>query len=327
MVDSVTNRHGDAEKYTISRTVGTIPYTRSGKKGILCAMDIYYFFIFGSFAFGLGCCVASFLNVCIWRLPRNESVVWPPSHCPKCNARIRWYQNIPVLSWLALRGRCANCHEPISVRYTVVELLGGIVFLLAYLQWASVFFLHVPPPLGLMPFADMWAVPVYWFVFSGLILGSFIDLEHYYLPDRVTIGGMVLGVPLSYLVPELQGEAQGLTALCWSLVGLAAGFFGLWSLGWLATKLFKKDAMGFGDVKLLGAIGAFFGPVAVLFTVVVSSFVGALAGGILILRGKAKLGGMTAVPYGPFLALGAATWMFWGPCIVNWYLRLHAFAR
>jgi len=295
------------------------------EKGYTIRMDLYYFCVFAVFAFGFGCCIASFLNVCIWRLPRDESVVRPPSHCPKCNAPIRWYQNIPVLSWLALRGRCANCHEPISVRYTVVELLGGFLFLLAYFQWAPAFFLGQRPPIGLLPIACMWAVPVYWLVFSGLILGSFIDLEHFYLPDRVTIGGMLLGVPLSFGVPELQGETERLTALYWSLGGLAAGFFGLWALSWLATKVFKKEAMGFGDVKLLGAIGAFFGPAAVLFTVVVSSFIGALAGGVLILRGKAKLGGLTAVPYGPFLALGTVTWMFWGPRIVNWYLHMHVF--
>jgi len=290
-------------------------------------MDLYYFLVFACFAFGLGCCIASFLNVCIWRLPRNESVAWPPSHCPNCNARIRWYQNIPVVSWLALRGRCANCHKPISVRYTIVELLGGILFLMAYFQWGCGFFLHAPPMLGLVPLADVWSVPVYALVFSGLILGSFIDLEHYYLPDRVTIGGMLLGAPLSFCVPELQGETSRLPALYWSLGGMAAGFFGLWALSWAASKAFKKDAMGFGDVKLLGAIGAFFGPVAVLFTVVVSSFTGALAGGLLILRGKAKLGGFTAVPYGPFLAIGTVAWMFWGPRIVNWYMSLHAIAR
>ena len=290
-------------------------------------MDIYYFVVFACFAFGLGCCVASFLNVCIWRLPREESVAWPPSHCPNCNARIRWYQNIPVLSWLALRGRCANCHQPISARYLVVELLGGVLFLVAYFQWAAGFFLRMPPPLGLHPLACVWAVPACWLVFSGLILGSFIDLDHFYLPDRVTIGGMLLGVPISFGVPEFQGETQRLVALYWSLGGLAAGFLGLWALSWLATKAFKKEAMGFGDVKLLGAIGAFFGPVAVLFTVIVSSFVGSIVGVALILRGKAKLGGLTAVPYGPFLALGVLVWMFWGPRIVNWYLHLHAFAR
>ena len=286
----------------------------------------YYFVVFAAFAFAMGCCIASFLNVCIWRLPRNESVAWPPSHCPNCNARIKWYQNIPVLSWCALRGRCANCHEPISIRYTIVELLGGFLFLLAYLQWAmpSPFFFRCWPVLGLMPLISVWAVPVYWLVFSGLILGSFIDLKHFYLPDRVTIGGMILGVPASYLVPELQGETVRLTALYWSLGGLAIGFFSLWFVSWGASKILKKEAMGFGDVKLLGAIGAFFGPMSVLFTVIVSSFVGALVGLLMIARGRAKLGGFTAVPYGPFLSLGAIVWMFWGPCVVDWYLKLHA---
>lgn len=290
-------------------------------------METYYFTVFACFTFSLGCCVASFLNVCIWRLPRNESVAWPPSHCPNCNARIRWYQNIPVLSWLALRGKCASCRKPISVRYTVVELLGGILFLLAYLQWAEGFFLGAQPPFGLVPTHDPWKCAAYALVFSGLILGSFIDLEHFYLPDRMTIGGMVLGVPFSYLVPELQGTTETSTALCLSLGGMIGGFLFLWGLGWVASKAFKKDAMGFGDVKLLGAIGAFFGPVAVLFTIVVSSLIGSLAGGLLILRGKARLGGFTAVPYGPFLALGTVLWMLWGPRIVNWYLGLHAIAR
>ena len=287
-------------------------------------MDLYYFIVFASFSFALGCCVASFLNVCIWRLPRDESVVRPGSHCPNCNAPIRWYQNIPIVSWLALRGRCANCRKPISARYVVVELLGGVLFLLVYMQWAVPFFLGGPPPLGLVSRAVLWTMPVGWLVVSGLILGSFIDLDHFYLPDRVTIGGMVLGVPLSFLVPELQGEQTGLAALCWSAGGLAFGFFFLWGIGWVFTKLFKKDAMGFGDVKLLGAVGAFFGPWAVLFTIVVSSFVGSLIGIALIMRGKAKLGGYTAVPFGPFLAMGALAWMFWGPAIISWYMSLHA---
>ena len=278
--------------------------------GILAALSL----VFGSY-------IASFLNVCIWRIPREESVVWPPSHCPKCNARIRWYQNLPIVSWIALRGRCASCRQPISARYVLVELMGGVLFLLAYLQWASGYFLHASPIFGLQPFADVWMIPVCWLVFAGLILGSFVDLDHYYLPDRVTIGGMLLGAPFSFAVPELQGETQRLTALYWSLGGMAVGFFGLWMVSWLASKAFKKDALGFGDVKLLGAVGAFFGPVAVLFTIVVSSLVGSLAGGALILRGKTRLGEMTAVPYGPFLALGTVTWMLWGPRIVSWYLH------
>lgn len=287
-------------------------------------MDLYYFGMFGMFACAMGACIASFLNVCIWRLPRGESVVSPPSHCPNCNARIKWYQNIPILSWCCLRGRCANCHKPISIRYTVVELLGAALFLLAYLQWGMPFFLGLEPALGLQKLTCLWAVPVFWLVFTGLILGSFIDLAHFYLPDRVTIGGMILGVPLSYLVPELQGETARLPALCWSLGGLAFGFVFLWLIGFVFSKIVKKEALGFGDVKLIGAVGAFFGPWAVLFTIIVSSFVGAVVGMALILRGKAKLGGFTAVPYGPFLALGVVAWMFWGPRILDWYLRLNA---
>lgn len=286
-------------------------------------MDMYYFVVFACFAFAMGACIASFMNVCIWRIPRNESVVNPPSHCPNCNAPIRWYQNIPILSWCCLRGKCANCHKPISVRYTIVELLGGILFLVAYFQWGLPFFFGGEAAMyGLHPLRNLWTVPVFWLVFTGLILGSFIDLAEQWIPDRVTIGGMILGVPLSFLVPELQGEHVRLHALYWSLGGLVFGFGFLWLIGFVFSKIVKKDALGFGDVKLIGAVGAFFGPGAVLFTIIVSSFVGAVVGVILMLRGKAKLGGFTAVPYGPFLALGVIAWMFWGPGIVGWYLRL-----
>ena len=286
-------------------------------------MDLYYFIVFACFAFAMGACIASFMNVCIWRIPRNESVVSPPSHCPNCNAPIRWFQNIPILSWCCLRGKCANCHKPISVRYTIVELLGGILFLMAYFQWGIPFFFRGDVALyGLQPLRSLWAVPVFWVVFAGLILGSFVDLAEQWIPDRVTIGGMILGVPLSVLVPELQGEQMRLHALYWSLGGLFFGFGFLWLVGFVFSKIVKKDALGFGDVKLIGAVGAFFGPGAVLFTIIVSSFVGAVVGVVLMLRGKAKLGGFTAVPYGPFLALGVIAWMFWGPGIVGWYLRL-----
>ena len=286
-------------------------------------MDLYYFIVFACYAFAMGACIASFMNVCIWRIPRNESVVSPPSHCPNCNAPIRWYQNIPILSWCCLRGKCANCHKPISVRYTIVELLGGILFLMAYFQWGIPFFFRGDVALyGLQPLRSLWAVPVFWVVFTGLILGSFVDLAEQWIPDRVTIGGMILGVPLSVLVPELQGEQMRLHALYWSLGGLFFGFGFLWLVGFVFSKIVKKDALGFGDVKLIGAVGAFFGPGAVLFTIIVSSFVGAVVGVVLMLRGKAKLGGFTAVPYGPFLALGVIAWMFWGPGIVGWYLRL-----
>ncbi len=288
------------------------------------ASDAFYFYLFAVFAFSLGCCIASFLNVCIWRLPREESVVSPPSHCPNCNARIKWYQNIPILSWCALRGRCASCGKPISPRYICVELLGGLLFLAAYLQWTIANPVLTAPSaawgLGMAPYADFWMLPVEWLVVSGLMLASFIDLDHFYLPDRVTIGGMILGVPLSALCPELQCETTRVAAIISSFEGLAFGFLFMWGLGWIFSKIFKKEALGFGDVKLMGAIGAFFGPAAVLFTLIVSSVVGSLAGIALMLKGKAKLGGFTAVPYGPFIAAGALVWMYWGPVLLNLYL-------
>ena len=285
---------------------------------------LYYFTLFACTAFALGACVASFLNVCIWRLPREESVVRPGSHCPNCNATIRWYQNIPIVSWCCLRGRCANCHKPISPRYVIVELLGGVLFLLVYLQWAMPAILGRLPALGLVPIVDPALMAVEALAVTGLILGSFIDLDHFYLPDRVTIGGMVLGVPLSFLVPEMQGQEDRLAALYWSLGGMAGAFLFLWGVGAIFSKLFRKEALGFGDVKLIGAVGAFFGPWAALFTVILSSVVGSVAGVALMARGRAKLGGFTAVPYGPFLAIGALVWMYWGPALLGWYLRLLA---
>lgn len=287
-------------------------------------MNFDYFCIFGLVSFAFGACIASFLNVCIWRLPREESVVRPASHCPNCNAPIRWYQNIPVLSYIALGGKCANCRKPISMRYAVVELLGGALFAMAYLQWAMPAMLGSEPAMALKPVMSLSAVFASWVVISGLILGSFIDLDHFYLPDRVTIGGMLLGVPASVLIPELQLERTWLDALCWSVAGLAFGFFFLWGMGWLFSKLFKKDALGFGDVKLMGAVGAFFGPTAVLFALIVSSIVGSVVGIALIVRGKAKLGGFTAVPYGPFIAVATLVWMFWGPQLVSVYIRMFA---
>ena len=285
-------------------------------------MDSFYFCLFAVFSFAFGSCIASFLNVCIWRLPRNESVVSPPSHCPSCGASIKWYQNIPIVSWLALRGRCANCRKPISPRYVVVELLGGVLFLLAYLQWAQPAMFRLAPSLGMTPLASPATMFAYWLVATGLILGSFIDLDHFYLPDRVTIGGMVLGVPASVLIPELQGETNRLFALYWSLGGLAFGFGFLWGIGWVFTKLFRKEAMGFGDVKLIGAIGAFFGPIPVLFVVIASSVIGSAVGIVMMARGRARLGGFTAVPFGPFLALATVLWMHWGVPLLAAYVKL-----
>ena len=272
------------------------------------------------FSFWLGACIASFLNVVIWRVPRGESIVSPPSHCPKCGAAIRWWQNIPILSWLALRGKCANCRAPISPRYIVVELLGGVLFLAAFLRlW--------------MPQVPIWISAVHllvmWIWISLMIVGSFIDFDLQLLPDFVTVGGMLLGVAywtlfsLSFKNFALEfSNLKMYLPLAWSLAGLAFGFGLMWLVRWLGSKAFKREAMGMGDVLLMGAVGALFGPVAVLATVMLSSVAGSIVGLGMILASKVKLGRFVAIPYGPYICLGCLAWMFFGQELVTWYLGL-----
>lgn len=293
-------------------------------------MMTYYFTVFACFAFAMGACIASFLNVCIWRIPRGENVAYPPSHCPNCNAPIHWYQNIPIISWCCLRGKCANCHKPISMRYTIVEAMGGVFFLLAYLEWGMPFFFGgQAPAFGLAACRSLWMVPANWVILAWLMLLAFIDLENSFFPTVLLYAGLVMGPILSFLVPELQGEVKRLPALYWSLGGEAVGFVSLWivrKVGTVVVRRMKHDdtleAMGDGDPYFLGAVGGFFGLFPVLFTIMMASFSGALIGLCLIVRGRAKLGAMTAVPFGPYLALGAVSWVFWGPVITNWYLHL-----
>ena len=271
--------------------------------------------ILGFFSFWMGACIASFLNVVIWRVPRGESIVRPASHCPKCNAAIKWYQNIPILSWLALRGRCAKCRAPISPRYILVETLGGILFLAAFLQF------------------EIWA-PVMWVWISLMIVGSFIDFDHQLLPDFVTVGGMIYGVILALvasfvpsplvksafpLFPEFQPFAWPILN---SLFGMVFGFGLLWLVRFFGSKAFGREAMGLGDVFLMGAVGALFGPVAVLVTMILSSIFGTIVGIGLMICAKVRLGKFVAIPYGPYICLGCLAWMFYGPQLVNWYIGL-----
>ena len=256
--------------------------------------------IIGFFSFWLGACIASFLNVVIWRVPRGESIVSPPSHCPKCDAPIRWWQNIPILSWLALRGKCAKCRAPISPRYILVELLGGVLFLAAFWKFG------------------VWA-PVFWIWISLMIVGSFIDFDHQLLPDFVTVGGMVLGVALGVVD---SCRLQAFAPVLWSLGGLAFGFGLLWLVRFLGSVAFKREAMGLGDVFLMGAVGAICGPVAVLVTLILSSVFGSLVGVGMILLNKARLGKMVEIPYGPYICMGCLAWMFYGEELVRLYVNL-----
>ena len=284
-------------------------------------MDVGLILVLGLFAFSFGACVASFLNVVAWRVPRGESIVSPPSHCPKCGAAIRWCQNVPILSWPALRGRCASCREPISPRYVVVELLGGVLFLAAFLQLRDADFAS---PLVVLRLAVTWT----WIAL--MIVGSMIDFDHKLLPDFVTVGGMVLGVlyhGVLSLALFFNPPAHSIIRLfdysiIHSLLGLAFGFGLLWLIRFFGSKAFGREAMGMGDVFLMGAVGALFGPVAALFALVVSSVFGSAVGVGMVALSKTKFGRFVEIPYGPYICLGCLCWMFFGPQLVSAYLGM-----
>lgn len=252
------------------------------------------------FIFLAGLCIGSFLNVCIWRIPRDESIIWPRSHCPACNHAIAPWDNLPLISWLLLNGQCRHCQAPISPRYFIVELLTGALF-------AGLWLVHG------------WRIqtPVYSFFAAALVLGTFVDFDHLILPDRVTLGGMVAGPLLSLAFPALQGQTDRGPALLQSLIGLALGTGILWLVATLGRAVLKREAMGLGDVKLLGAVGACLGWQAVLFTIFVSSLSGTLLGLGLVAAGQKEL--QSKIPYGPHIALAAVLWMFCGPASIAAY--------
>jgi leader peptidase (prepilin peptidase)/N-methyltransferase len=282
----------------------------------LSALPAHYA-LFTALALLWGLCIGSFLNACIYRIPHGLSVVHPRSFCPVCRAKIAWYDNVPVLGWLRLGGRCRACRTFISPRYLLVECLVGVLFLLVWLKFDLVAEGRV---LGLDPIVQWPLVPVYWLVLAGLVLGTFVDFEHLIIPDRVTLGGIAAGLILSVVVPSLHGADTWLGGLARGVIGAAAGWGLLWFVARAGRLVFKKEAMGFGDVKLLGAIGAFLGWRAVLFTVVVSSLLGALVGIALVLSRRREL--QSRIPYGPYLALAAAVWVYWGPQLWRLYTGL-----
>ncbi|MCM8785352.1 MAG: prepilin peptidase [Candidatus Omnitrophica bacterium] len=235
-------------------------------------------FIFGLF-FG------SFANVCIYRLPKGKSIVYPGSFCPYCNKPIRWYDNIPVLSYIFLKGKCRNCKKSISIRYPIVELLTGISFLLIFKK-----------------FGLSVATPIYIFLCLCLIIISFIDIDTFLISDIIVIPGIFMGLLLSFLFPQIYNMDR-IEGFLYSFAGILLGGGILIFLGIIGKILFKKDAMGGGDVKLLGMIGAFLGWKSVFLTLFFGSLFGTLISLILILLGKRKVDDL--VPFGPYLAIGA----------------------
>lgn len=280
------------------------------------ANDFPWYPFFTALSFPLGACIGSFLNVCVYRIPRGLSVVTPRSFCPSCRQQIPWHLNIPVFTWLALGGKCKFCRARISPRYALIEAMTGVLFLLIWLKYFPTLGTR---PLGLDPVTMPGLVPVYWLVVSGLILGTFVDFEHMILPDRVTLGGILAGLLLSGLLPSIHGESEIMRGLLWSSLGALSGWSLLWAAAILGKFLLRKDAMGFGDVKLLGAIGAFLGTKAVFFTILASSLVGSLVGITMIILGKKKL--QSRIPYGPYLAMAAVIWILWGQSLWGSYLN------
>lgn len=276
------------------------------------------------FAGCFGACIGSFLNVCIYRIPLDQSIVAPRSHCMTCGKLIPWYHNIPVLSYFILRGRCAYCKAPFSFRYAAVELLVAALFVLTCCQFPPT---GAHPPLGITTFSSGWIVPVMWLFLSGLVVATFVDFDHFIIPDSISIGGMIVGPLVSILVPELHSGATSATqGLLASLIGLAAGFIPLQCIRLIGTAIYRKNgriakdeyAMGFGDIKLIGAIGAFLGWKAAVFSIIAAALFGTLVTLPLLATGNRKL--LDRLPFGPYLSLGALIWILWGTPIVQAYL-------
>jgi leader peptidase (prepilin peptidase)/N-methyltransferase len=263
-----------------------------------------------------GLLVGSFLNVCIVRLPRGRSIVTPPSHCPRCKTGIRFYDNIPIISFLLLRGRCRNCGEPISWRYPLVELINGLFYVWIVREFA----------IGGEAFLMM-------VLCSSLIIITFIDFDHQIIPDVITLPGMLVGLSVAPFFMSALGDALPfhldrvlphagpyLTAFLNSLIGLILGGGPLFAIGWIWEKLRHVEAMGGGDVKLMGMVGSFLGWKGALLTIMLGALAGSIVGVWLISMKRHKM--EKVIPFGPFLAAGAVAAAFYGPDIIAWYLGL-----
>lgn len=247
------------------------------------------------FVFLFGAAIGSFLNVCIYRLPLDQSIVSPGSRCMSCGAAVRWFDNIPIISWLVLRGRCRGCGASFSIRYPLVELLTACLFLLLFLR-----------------FGLSISFAIYALLVVALIVITFIDFDHQIIPDEISLSGVVLGFLASFFLPE-PGWASSLAGIFVGWGSLALVFYAyLWLTG--------REGMGGGDAKLLAMLGAFLGWKAVPFIIFISSLVGSIVG--LSLMALQRKGRHLAIPFGPYLAMGAVLYIFYGPQLINWYLRL-----
>lgn len=241
----------------------------------------------------LGAAIGSFLNVVIHRVPLGESVVKPRSRCPSCRQEIAWYDNVPVLSWVLLRGKCRGCGTAISPRYPFIEFITALIALVLFARYG------LTPAFGVQ------------FVFScALIVIAYIDLDHQIIPDKISLPGLVLG-----LLVAIPG---GMPAMTDAFLGALLGGGLLLTVAWVYERSTGREGMGGGDVKLLAMIGAFLGWQGVLLTLLLGSLLGSAIGIVLMTsRGADR---QLAIPFGPFLSLGALVTLFWGHAIVRWYI-------
>lgn len=244
------------------------------------------------FMFVFGCCLGSFFNVVIHRIPHGKSIVSPGSHCPQCHQAISAYDNIPLLSYLLLRGRCRHCGVHIPWRYPLVEFLGGVmvVFLFRRYGWQPQFFVEL-------------------FFCCCLFVIFFIDLDTYLIPDVISLPGIVVGLATSFVSPRI-GWFDSLAGIL-----LGGGLFYAIAIGYQWFR--GQEGLGGGDIKLLAMIGAFLGWTGVVFTILLSSVTGTVVG--LIAMRHSQKGLSTMLPFGPFLVLGAVCYLFWGETLLNWY--------
>lgn len=271
--------------------------------------------IFGTvLLFGL--VIGSFLNVCIARLPLDRSIIHPPSQCPRCTRPIKWYDNIPIVSFLALRGRCRQCGLPISWRYPLVELLNGLLFL----SCAASFGLTGE---GVLAMA----------LCSALVVITFIDLDHQIIPDVITYPGMVIGLavapffmtalepPMAFGLGRLLPSAGPyFTGLVNAFAGLLLGAAPLFLIGWFWEKVRKIEAMGGGDVKYMAMVGSFLGWKGAFLTIMLGALTGSIIGVALIALKKHQAG--QHIPFGPYLAFGTLLTLFFGTDIISWYFGM-----
>ncbi len=249
--------------------------------------------------FIIGLVIGSFLNVCICRLPKNESIIKPSSHCPHCHKPISWYDNIPLISYLFLRGRCRSCGRPISFEYFIVELLTGLVLLglFAFFRDNLVLFL------------------IYSLLSFALIVASFIDLRYKIIPDEITLSGIAIGLLMSIAYPPLQLAESWYVSVVYSLAGIMVGGLSIYLIGLLGNIMFKKESMGAGDVKLMAMAGAFIGWKLILLAFFLAPLFGSIAGIIVKIKTKEDI-----IPYGPFLSFACLLVIFVGENIISYLL-------